>query len=226
MANTRLSQYKGELDSSQIAAGINAAQRNARRLADDAEYLLQGDRIPTALAISILSIEESGKVSILRGLAMTKDPKRRRDVWKDYRSHRSKNVNWILPELVASGAKDLESLRLATDTSAEHTALLDQLKQLSLYTDCLGKGNWSEPSVVIEHRLTKALVSIADLFANKSPVTVEEIDLWKKHMRPVYGAPLPVMKAALLDWFREMKKLGLWSDGDISAEEFIVGPSH
>ena len=37
MAKDKLSQYNGELSAAQIAHGMNAACRNARRLADDAK---------------------------------------------------------------------------------------------------------------------------------------------------------------------------------------------
>ena len=144
MSKKRLAQYGGELDAEQIAEGINAAQRNARRLADDAKLLLNEGRYPTAASLAALSIEESGKRSVLRGLAFAPSEEILK-AWKDYRSHRSKNAAWILPSLVADGARDLDSLRLATDSSAEHTAVLDQVKQLGLYTDCLGDAHWSEP---------------------------------------------------------------------------------
>ena len=67
--NSILPQYKGKLDPEQIAQGMNAARRNAQRLADDAKLLLSAKRYPTAASLAILSIEESGKVSILRGIA-------------------------------------------------------------------------------------------------------------------------------------------------------------
>ena len=40
MAKDKLSWYNGELSAAQIAHGMNAACRNARRLADDAKLLL------------------------------------------------------------------------------------------------------------------------------------------------------------------------------------------
>ncbi len=122
MSKAKLRQYSGELDAAQISCGMNAACRNARRLADDARLLLDAGRYPTAASLAALSIEESGKASVLRGLALAPTEEARRRAWKDYRSHRSKNAAWILPELAAKGARDLEALRLAADPSAEHTA--------------------------------------------------------------------------------------------------------
>lgn len=147
----------------------------------------------------------------------------RGSAWKDYRSHRSKNAAWILPELVAKGARDLEALRLAADPSAEHTAVLDQVKQIGLYTDCMGVAHWSEPDKVIDENLARSLVGIADLFAKDKTVTVKEIELWVEHMRPAYGAPLDWMKTALLNWYAAMREHGLWEDGDTPVETFVRG---
>ena len=223
MAKDKLSKYNGELSAAQIAHGMNAARRNARRLADDAKLLLDAGRYPTAASIAALSIEESGKMGVLRGLAFAPNEEVRRRAWKDYRSHRSKNAAWILPELVAKGARDLDSLRLATDSSAEHTALLDQVKQIGLYTDCLGDAHWSEPEKVIDENTSRSLVGTADLLATSGVVTVKEIELWVEHMRPAYGAPLEWMKTALLEWYAAMRENNLWDHDDIPVEAFIRG---
>ena len=224
MAKDKLSHYNGELSAAQVADGMNAACRNARRLADDAKLLLDAGRYPTAASIAALSIEESGKKSVLRGLALAPNKEARRSAWIGYRSHRSKNAAWILPDLVAKGARDLDSLRPATDASAGHTALLDQVKQIGLYTDCLGDAHWSEPEKVIDENTSRSLVGTADLLATSGVVTVKEIELWVEHMRPVYGAPLEWMKTALLDWFAAMREANLWEDdGDIPVEAFVRG---
>jgi hypothetical protein len=53
---------------------MNAANRNARRLVADAKLLLDAGRYPSAAALAALAIEESGKTSILRTLAVVKNP--------------------------------------------------------------------------------------------------------------------------------------------------------
>ena len=223
MPQEKLSQYRGRLSPAQIVNGMNAAIRNARRLADDARTLFDLERYPTAASIAVLSIEESGKVSILRHFAMARDLPSCRRIWKDYRNHRSKNVAWILPNLVAAGARDLDSLHLAAQSDAEHTALLNNVKQIGLYSDCLGKVHWSEPDRVIDRRLAQMLVKIADIFATKEAVTPEEIELWIAHLGPVYGAPIETMKEALLNWYRAMNEAGLLSKDDMVVREFVVG---
>ena len=223
MSKGKSAQYRGKLEPSQIAEGMNAARRNARRLADDARLLIESGRFPTAASLAALSIEESGKISVLRQLAGAPHDEARRRAWKDYRTHRSKNAAWILPSLVVNGARDLDSLRLSTDASAEHTANLDKVKQIGLYTDCWSNAHWSEPDNAIDEALARSLVGIADLLAREETTTAKEIELWACCMRPVYGAPLEDMKAALLDWFNVMEELGLRTEGTISAEAFVLG---
>ena len=223
MAKDKLSRYNGELSAAQIAHGMNAACRNARRLADDAKLLLDAGRYPTAASIAVLSIEESGKKSVLRGLAFAPNKEAQRSAWIGYRSHRSKNAAWILPDLVAKGARDLDSLRPATDASAGHTALLDQVKQLGLYTDCLGDAHWSEPEKFVDENMSRSLVGIADIFARSEVVTVKEIELWVKHMRPAHGTSFEQMQTALLDWVAAMRENNLLEDEDFPMEAFIRG---
>ena len=99
--------------------------------------------------------------------------------------------------------------------------MLDQLKQLGFYSDCFGDAHWSEPARVIDENLAKSLVGIANLLANEKIVTEREIELWVE--RPVYGAPLGQMKAALLNWYAAMRQNGLWEDGHIGVEAFVFG---
>ncbi len=70
---TKLNQYRGTLTADQIAEGINCANRNAMRLVEDAKLLLANDRLPSACSLAVLSIEESGKASILRRIACSGD---------------------------------------------------------------------------------------------------------------------------------------------------------
>ena len=223
MAKANLSQYRGRLTPAQVADGMNSAIRNARRLADDARALFDLERYPTAASLAVLSIEESGKVSILRHFAIARDLPTCRRIWRDYRNHRSKNVAWILPDLIAAGARDLDSLQLAMQPDAEHTAILNNVKQIGLYSDCLGSVHWSEPEKVINKQLAQMLVRIADLFAAKESVTPEEMELWIAHLVPAYGASLETMKEALINWYRAMNEAGLLNEDDTLVKEFVMG---
>jgi AbiV family abortive infection protein len=221
----KLNGYKGALSPRQIAQGINAANKNAYRLAKDAKLMLDAGRYPSAASFAILSIEESGKVSILRGLALAKDEKDIAEHWRDYRSHTKKNVSWILPELAAKGARRLEDLRPIFDENSDHPYLLDQIKQISFYTDCLGKAHWSLPEDVIEQSLAETLVQIAEVFSNnKQEATVLEIELWIKHMKPVWKTSMIAMKKALINWSKDMMENGLSTNEENNMEKSTSVP--
>src|SRR5207253_2943359 len=121
---------------------MNVARQNAVRLAKDARLLLENERYASALALAILSIEESGKAAVLRGLAVASTDKELIDRWRDYRSHTSKNAHWPLLDMLFKGARRLEDFLPMFDPKAEHPQMMDTLKQLCLYTDSFKKGRW------------------------------------------------------------------------------------
>ena len=221
MTKTKLDQFKGRRTPAQITAGINAASQNAKRLCEDALLLLNEKRYPSAASLAILSIEESGKISILRGLALAKNDKAVLSAWQAYRSHTKKNVSWLLPQLAASGARRLDDFSPLFDKESEHPSLLDQIKQLGFYTDCLAKAHWAVPVEVIDESTSKMLVAIARIFAKERETTVKEIELWIKHLGPVWVTNAAWMKKALTNWYQEMQQLGLAPEGKNSMEEFI-----
>lgn len=188
-ASGLLQQYRGAVDADSISKGINLCQRNARRLADDAKLLIASNRFPSAAALAILSIEESGKPYILKSIAITTNEKDLKDRWKEFRSHTVKNRHWILHDLVRSGAKVLDDFRKIVE-GGEHAFVLDSVKQISIYTDCLGSGgNWSDPDNVIDKELAQGLVDTADLLSRRKDVSVREIELWIEIVRPHNGTP-------------------------------------
>jgi AbiV family abortive infection protein len=221
MKKKKLDSYKGKLASAQIAEGINAAIQNAKRLAEDAELLFNAERLPSAASLAILSIEESGKISILRALALARNNEDIADAWRDYRSHTKKNVSWLLPQLAAEGARKLDDFKPLFEESSEHPFILDQLKQLGFYTDCLGKVHWSVPEEVIDQPLAKLLVGIATIFAKDNQITTTEIDLWIKHIGPVWKRDPSWMKQALCNWYQEMQEKGLTPAGENRMEAFV-----
>jgi AbiV family abortive infection protein len=221
MSAKKLNQYKGRLSPRQVADGINAAQANARQLADDAKTLFQAERFPTAAAVAILSIEESGKASILRHLSLASDEKEVADCWRNFRSHTKKNVMWIITDLMSRGAKRLDDFSPMFASDADHPQLLDQIKQLAIYTDCLGNAHWSQPADVIDRPLSEMLVSIAQVFATGKTITVKEIELWIQHIGPVWMTDPNWMKKALENWYSEMQAHGLAPTGSNQMEDWI-----
>jgi AbiV family abortive infection protein len=155
------SQFKGSLTPQQIADGMAVAQRNALRLLDDAKLLLQARRFPSAAFLCIIAIEEYGKLPVLDTMAYTL-PEKLKERWQAYRSHRSKNARWVMPDFVDSGPKSIEELASVTDAEGAHTQLLDELKQLCLYTECLEQIKWSEPSSFTTEEMARGLFAAAE----------------------------------------------------------------
>ncbi|MFP3848992.1 AbiV family abortive infection protein [Pseudomonas sp. W5-01] len=226
MKPTKLEPYKGYLDCAQVAEGINAANANARRLATDAQTLLDVGSHASAASLAALAIEESGKVSILRAIVLSDDENALKSEWKRYRSHTSKNCHWIFADLVAKGAKHLNDLLPIYDEASDHPKILDQLKQLGFYTDCLGaKAHWSIPADVIPAELAKALVTSAKIFSERSLMTEREVELWVEHMKPVWNKDLQGMKQALVSCYGAMQLEGFQGEGPNKMAEFVLGPS-
>jgi len=209
MTKKHLDSYKGKLDNKQIANGINAAIRNTRRLLEDAQLLLDAHRYPSAASLAILSIEESGKVHVIHGMATATTDVEVAQHWKDYRSHTKKNILWLLPQLFMEGARRLDDFSTLFESTAEHPYILEQVKQIGFYTDCLGEAHWSEPTEVVDKELATALTQIAKIFANKKEVTAKEIELWIKHMRKTKNGTHKEAKESLLHWYAEMQEMKL-----------------
>ena len=209
MTSKRLNSYNGRLDYKQIADGINCSKRNSVRLAEDARILLDAHRYASAASLAILAIEESGKSFILRSMAIADDDKEVLDLWKDFRSHTKKNVLWLMPQLFMDGARILDDYKSLFESESEHPYTLEKLKQISFYTDCLGKAHWTEPSLVIDKDLATALTQVAKMFAKATEVKEKEIELWVKHMGGVKESSLQEQKVALLNWYAEMSEFEL-----------------
>lgn len=204
-----------------IAEGMNAARANAKRLLEDAKTLHDAGRPHSAVALAILSIEESGKISILRGMVLCESETEWRQAWKAYRSHTSKNIAWILGELAAKGARTLDAFRPIADPASDHPEALDNLKQLCLYTDCLSRSKWSLPETVDVAALAPYLLWNAKAFVTGAEATEKELQLWHHHMVPTKGATLEENKRAVANWFADMRRNGLSAATEEGVEAFL-----
>ncbi len=181
-----IDRYDGALAAAQIAAGMNAAMRNSIRLYEDAQLLFEARKFPTACSLAILSIEESGKVSVVRGLS-TVPARYLKKAWKDYRDHQKKNVAWLIGELAKKGARKLDDLSVLFDPNSDHPAILDTVKQLGFYTDCFGSAHWSEPHEAVDEELTKRIMFIAKVLLPRRETSEREIQLWMQHVSAHWG---------------------------------------
>lgn len=217
----QLKPYSGSLSATEVVAGINAAQANAARLLEDAKLLFDAKRFPSSTALAILAMEERGKVTILRRLALLSEERALKLGWRDYRSHRAKNSGWIIPSLVAGGAKSMMAMSPAIDKDADHTFVLDGLKQISVYTDCLGERHWSIPSEVCDAALAKSIIASAELMWGSWNVEVRDIELWMEIVGPEYGRP--GMAAAVIQYQAKLHAEGLSKIHPESLQAFMEG---
>lgn len=223
----KLNQYAGPLTPAQVAAGINAARANAQRLAADAWLLLDAKRYPSAAGLAVLAIEEAGKVHILRAIALARNASELRDAWRDYRTHTKKNVAWQVPFLGAFGrVRKLDDFRPLYDEHADHPHVLDQLKQVGLYTDCLNDdAYWSTPDAAIDESTARLLVGSAHSLAEAGRVvSTEDMELWIQYLKPVWKGPMEGMKKALVEWYRAAAARGLVNCPPEDMERFVFGP--
>jgi AbiV family abortive infection protein len=209
----RLNQYADRLTADEIAAGMNAARENARRLTVDARLLFDNGRYASALALSILAIEEVGKEPILRTIAVASDSADLKSGWRDYRSHTKKNVLWPLIEWIQKGARRATDFQALFDDGAEHPRILDQVKQLCLYTDCLGKRHWALPDKVVNRDLASVMLSTAELLIKTREITKDEIELWIHYLKPHWKDDVARTRA-LFNWDKEMRRRGILVDDE------------
>ena len=184
------SPYGGTLNPFQIAEGIRCVKLNGARLFSDAELLYKQERFPTASSIAILSIEEFGKVPILRRMALATSSNEWRACWKDFANHLVKSLSWMVPFLLKdSQAKTEEQYQMFQEK--QDPQLLNSLKQLGLYVGCYGNAHWSCPDAVIERENADVAMHCARFVSKASqpspydaPSALHE---WTKHMAGCYS---------------------------------------
>lgn len=209
--------FTGPLSPQNVADGINAAIKNAGRLLADAKLLAQSGRFPSACAMAVLSIEESGKPSVLRRLSIANDEAAMKALWRDYRSHQAKNAAWIIVSLARGGARTLRELAPIYDPESDHPVILDTIKQLGFYTDSYADGFWSIPEDVIDEALCAEILLAANTLLSKNTVTVREIELWIAHV----GANQS--ETGLHNYFRAIQAEGFSAPEDNDALERFLG---
>jgi AbiV family abortive infection protein len=170
----------------------------------------------------VLAIEEAGKASVLREVALARNDDELKNAWREYRSHTSKNRMWPIVDFVMKGARKLQEFAPLFHDGADHPHLLDQVKQLSFYTDCLGKAHWSTPEDVIDQALASMLVVTSELLGKGEDVSEREIELWVAHLSPVWRHTSEAMEKGLSDWYSAMQAEGLKLPGDNSMRKFIL----
>ncbi|MGN7875567.1 AbiV family abortive infection protein [Roseateles sp. 22389] len=219
-----MNQFNGPLNIEQLAEGMNLAKKNASRLHDDAKLLLEAGRYASAMSLAILAIEEAGKLSILRRMVSEKAPEQLKGLWKEYRSHTKKNAAWTLLEHIKlDGRTKLQDLAHLFDSDSDHPYILDQIKQLAFYTDCLGQGNWTYPEDVITEHLVRSIMLVARAQSGDRQTTSRELELWELHVGDATRfATQREGNEAIAAWYGAMQAEGLFEPGPNRMQEFIT----
>ncbi len=125
--------------------------------------------------------------------------------------------------MLANGARKASDFARLLDPNADHPKVLDELKQLSFYTDCYQGQHWSLPEEVISRDLAEGLLRIASNFAPAEArrITTEEMELWIQYMQPVWKTTDECMERALFEWDREMRRRGLIPESMTSMRDFF-----
>lgn len=193
----------------------NGAIENAKSLYVDAKLLYDNEKYARAISLAILSIEESGKPSIIRSILLEDDPKEIVKLWKSYRRHQDKNSMWIIPELIFKGAKTLEDMRKVVDKDSTHFQLLDNLKQLCFYSDVFSKGKLTVPSSVANKDIALLILEIAKINIKDILNTEKTLEIWVKHLKPVWKQDIDRMKQALVNCYSELEEKELIEKGSV-----------
>ena len=186
-------------------------------LLDDAILLFENQRYERAIAIAILAIEESGKPMILLRILLEDNPKELKKEWQNYRKHTEKNKNWVIPQLISEGANHIDEMGIIVTRDSEHRFILENLKQLAFYTDSFTDCKWSTPKNAITKELAEKILNTAKILVIKGDsmtmTTKEELNLWIKHIKPVWKKDMLKMKKALINCYKECEDLGLVEKG-------------
>ncbi|AGW13836.1 AbiV family abortive infection protein [Megalodesulfovibrio gigas] len=216
-----LSPYRGELSPEDVAKGMECVIDNAKRLANDARILFDAGRYPSSCALAILSIEEIGKLSILRRIALGGDDDSIKAIWREFSSHTDKNFMWMFLTMALSGARKLADFRKLFNRS--NAKLLNNIKSMSLYSGCYGRKHWSNPHEVVDKELAIFLLKTAELLStsNKRCPSVREVQLWIEYMQPVWNTDYESQTNALAKWHQALTEEGLAEDGKYKMDDFV-----
>lgn len=128
-----ISGFRGRpLDEKRIAAGMHLCFMNVRTLADEARLLRENGHYARALSLTILALEELGKIPLICNMILYKadDAKAWRKFWKEFQSHRIKLGVWT-----TYGKRILHALgrNYETELPSGIEPLADKFKQLGFY---------------------------------------------------------------------------------------------
>jgi AbiV family abortive infection protein len=184
-----LDQYSGPLDPQSAATGMQAARLNALDLIESSKLLRDATKHAHSAALSVLAIEECGKIPIILQLFLG-DPDTS-SLWKGFRKHLFKG-KFHNPGILASAKAffpKLDKQTLATMANGPPPEFLDGMKQLGWYSECFQASEgptWHPPKNMDWAEKADMLLAEAKALAlNVRDHSPEELEIWKKHFNQV-----------------------------------------
>lgn len=140
---------------------------NAIALFEDAVILHKNERFSRANALAILSIEEFGKIDLILKLILTdkSDTKTLRNLWNDFRNHKSKNYKWMYYFLQLENAK-IDLVSYLTRKNSNANKFLDDYKMYSFYVDINNAGEIYSPSTITKEDADNMMYIVSALLLN------------------------------------------------------------
>lgn len=172
---TDYKQFKGSLDFDTISRCIENSQLTAKELFEDAKILYENERYERALALAILSIEESKKPTFLL-LFLIEDIYEGNIadfIWKAYRNHLKKSMGWMVHMMESFlDIRPLSTFSLNSDsftsekndllTNLEYSKILDKIKQRCFYSDCIDDGVPISPKDLPAEAMAGIFLTVAE----------------------------------------------------------------
>ncbi|GBD95239.1 MAG TPA: AbiV family abortive infection protein [Nitrospirae bacterium] len=144
--------YNGRITIDQIVGGISCCLENAKELFLDAQILRRSQRYPRALSLLLMSMQEAGKIEILRKMASISsgDQKKWKKLWKQFRSHEIKDALGYSHKICTEFSKSAGDIfweQLIYDKN--FSSAKEKARQFALYVDYIASDNeWWSPSAV------------------------------------------------------------------------------
>lgn len=179
----------GHLTLDQISAGISICIDNALDLFGDAILLHHHKRYARALSLLLTSLQETGKVTLLRQMSLlpSNDQKKWNHIWKRFRDHGAKDAFGQSAKIIeqAKGDPGEAFWQQAIYTKTVAPAR-EKIRQFALYVDFIrrDKAWWSPREItasVVEQALDNVVAALYKLYRER------EMGLFSAAALQIYG---------------------------------------
>ncbi len=167
--------YSRHLSLEQISIGISSCIDNALNIFGDAMILHRHKRYPRALALLLTSIQEAGKVSLLRQMSLlsSKDQKEWSRLWKRFRDHKTKDARGQSTKINQDVKGDPgEAFWQQCVYNKTFAPAKEKIRQCALYVDFISKDcAWWSPSEItaelVEHAIDDVVAALYMLYHDR-----------------------------------------------------------